>query len=104
MRWRSSRTGERRDAVAEAHRWVDIDFEAPGLNQTCVMFSDARKRGLSPATPVYNAVLPQMVAFGDANLGIFVRLYSFYADFVHGLTEVNQPTTSRRPMSGSDRR
>jgi hypothetical protein len=38
------------------------------------MFSDALKRGLSPATAVYNAVLPPMVAFGDANLGIFVRL------------------------------
>ena len=67
-----------------------IDFDAPGLNQTCVMFSEAMQRGLAPATPVYNAVLPQMVEFGDANLGIFVRFYSFYGDFVRGLGEVNQ--------------
>ena len=67
-----------------------IDFTDPQLAQTCVNFSDAMQRGLSPATPVYNAVLPQMVSFGDANLGIFVRFYSFYADFVRGLKEVNQ--------------
>lgn len=67
-----------------------IDFDAPGLPGTCVMFSEAMQRGLAPATPVYNAVLPQMVAFGDANLGIFVRFYSFYADLTRGLTEVNQ--------------
>lgn len=67
-----------------------INFDAPGLNQTCVMFSEAMQRGLAPSTPVYNAVLPQMVEFGDANLGIFVRFYSFYADFVRGLGEVNQ--------------
>jgi hypothetical protein len=67
-----------------------INFDAPNLAGTCVMFAQAMQRGLAPATPVYNAVLPQMVAFGDANLGIFVRFYSFYSDFVRGLEEVNQ--------------
>lgn len=67
-----------------------IDFNDPQLAQTCVSFSEAMQRGLSPATPVYNAVLPQMVSFGDANLAIFVRFYSFYSDFVRGLKEVNQ--------------
>ncbi len=67
-----------------------IDFADPQLAQTCVSFAQAMQRGLSPATPVYNAVLPQMVSFGDANLGIFVRFYSFYSDFVRGLEEVNQ--------------
>lgn len=67
-----------------------IDFADPQLAQTCVGFSQAMQRGLSPATPVYNAVLPQMVSFGDANLAIFVRFYSFYSDFVRGLKEVNQ--------------
>ncbi|MEO6014641.1 MAG: hypothetical protein ABIQ30_13775 [Devosia sp.] len=67
-----------------------IDFTSPTLAQTCVQFSEALQRGLAPSTPVYNAVLPQMVSFGDSNLSIFVRFYSFYNDFARGLKEVNQ--------------
>ena len=74
-----------------------IDFTSPTLAQTCVQFSEGIQRGLAPSTPVYNAVLPQMVSFGDSNLSIFVRFYSFYNDFARGLKEVNQAACDAAP-------
>jgi hypothetical protein len=70
-----------------------IDFSVDNAGQlpaTCYYFSQAVQRVLAPGTPVYDAVLPRMVDFGDANLGVFVRFYSFYADFARALQQVDQ--------------
>jgi hypothetical protein len=70
-----------------------IDFsedKAGELPQLCLSYSLAVQRALAPDTPVYNAVLPRMIDFGEANLGVFVRFFSFYADFTRAIKEVDQ--------------
>jgi hypothetical protein len=67
-----------------------IDFAATGLPATCLQFSQLMQRALMPKHPVYDAVLDQMVDFGDTNLTTFVRFYGFYDEFIRALPEVNQ--------------
>jgi hypothetical protein len=60
------------------------------LARTCLSYSRNLQSHLLGATPVYDAVLPRMVDFGDENLGIFVRFYGYFDDFKQGLKEVDQ--------------
>jgi hypothetical protein len=69
-----------------------IDLGAPPeqLSQTCVNYSQTLQHHLLAVTPVYDAVLPRMVDFGDENLAIFVRFYGFFYDFQQALKDVDE--------------
>ena len=64
-----------------------IDLASPTIQPTCVSYATTMQRVLEPSTPVYTAVLPRMVDFGDANLELFVRFYAIYASFLRELPD-----------------
>jgi hypothetical protein len=61
----------------------DID---PGSK--CVGYATALKQIEVPATPVYDAVLPRMVDFGDTNLHDFVTFYSLYSNLFKRVPDI----------------
>lgn len=67
-----------------------IDLGKADLRLDCVTYSQALQRALAPSTPVYDALLDNMVDFGDANLAIFVRFHAFYEEFLRGLPEIDE--------------
>ncbi|MEO8757884.1 MAG: hypothetical protein ABI398_09075 [Devosia sp.] len=69
---------------------IDLSAPAEQLARTCVNYSTTLQSHLLKVTPVYDAVLPRMVDFGDENLAIFVRFYGFFYDFQQALKEVDQ--------------
>lgn len=73
-----------------------IDPKAPPeqLAQTCLNYSQTLQHHLLAVTPVYDAVLPKMVEFGDANLAMFVRFYGFFYDFRQALNDVDRAACS----------
>jgi hypothetical protein len=62
----------------------------PSPASTCLNYRLTLQRVLSPETPVFDAVLTNMVDFGDENLGVFVRFFSFYSEFLRGLDEIDE--------------
>jgi hypothetical protein len=75
----------------EVGKTIDFSEAAAGdLPQACLFFSQALQRALVPGTPVYEAVLPRMVEFGDDNLAMFVRFYALYLDLIRGLKQIDQ--------------
>ena len=76
-----------------------IDLSAPPeqLARTCLNYSTALQSHLLAVSPVYDAVLPRMVDFGDENLSIFVRFYGFFYDFQQALKEVDAAACQAAP-------
>lgn len=70
----------------------------PNLPRTCLNYSKNLQANLREETPVYDAVLPRMVDFGDDNLAIFVRFYSFFDDFRQALREVDESACAAAPQ------
>jgi hypothetical protein len=60
------------------------------LARTCRNYSLTLQHHLLAVTPVYDAVLPRMIDFGDENLSMFVRFYGFFYDFQQGLKDVDE--------------
>ncbi len=69
---------------------IDLNSQPALLAQTCTNYADALQSHLLAVTPVYDAVLPRMVDFGDENLAIFVRFYGYFFDFKQALKEVDK--------------
>jgi hypothetical protein len=69
----------------------------PNLAGTCLSYRQTLQRVLSPETPVYHAVLGNMVDFGDENLGVFVRFFSFYTELLRGLAQVDEAACGAAP-------
>ena len=67
------------------------------LARTCLNYSNNLQANLLGVTPVYDAVLPRMVDFGDENLATFVRFYSFFDDFRQALKEVDEAACAASP-------
>jgi hypothetical protein len=75
-----------------------IELEGdPNPAATCLSYRQTLERVLSPQTPVYDAVLGNMVDFGDENLGVFVRFFSFYGEFLRGLEEIDEAACGAAP-------
>ncbi|MDB5537537.1 MAG: hypothetical protein JWP26_4404 [Devosia sp.] len=75
----------------------NIDMQGNDLPNKCLNYVHTMESILTPDTPVYNAVLSQMVDFGDANLALFVRFFSFYVDFRSNLTQIDKQICDAAP-------
>jgi hypothetical protein len=62
---------------------ADIDLEGADVADQCWNLAQSLHEILVSETPVYNAVLSNMMDFGDENLAVFVRFFGNYADFRH---------------------
>jgi hypothetical protein len=70
-------------------------FEGPDGSRQCTILFEEMARLLDEQTPVYDAVLPRMVDFGDENLQSFVRFYGVYRD-------IRSLVTNQRPDDCSE--
>lgn len=65
-----------------------VDLEAADPGSLCVGYATALQQVKVPATPVYNAVLPRMVDFGETNLHDFVTFYSLYSNLFQRVPDI----------------
>lgn len=64
----------------------DLALADPG--QKCVGFASTLQQVMTSTTPVYDAVLPRMVDFGDENLHDFVTFYALYSYLLRSLPAI----------------
>jgi hypothetical protein len=61
----------------------DLAHSDPGGR--CAHYAETLQQVMTPATPVYDAVLPRMVDFGETNLHEFVTFYALYQNLLRSL-------------------
>ena len=64
------------------------DMTLPNPGEKCVGYAQTLQQVMVPTTPVYDAVLPRMVDFGDTNLHDFVTFYALYSNLLRSLPTV----------------
>lgn len=64
------------------------DLAAADPGSTCLGYAQTLQQALITTTPVYSAVLPRMVDFGDENLHAFVTFHSLYANLLRTVPDV----------------
>jgi hypothetical protein len=69
---------------------TNMTFEGADGSRQCAILFEELARLLDSETPVYDAVLPRMVDFGDDNLQSFVRFYGVYRD-INSLVRNHRP-------------
>jgi hypothetical protein len=72
--------------AAQAVGQYDLTLANPG--EKCVGYAETLQDVMVTNTPVYAAVLPRMVDFGDANLHDFVTFYALYTNLLRSLPSV----------------
>lgn len=72
--------------AAQAVGHYDLTLPNPG--EKCIGYAQTLQDVMVTNTPVYAAVLPRMVDFGDANLHDFVTFYALYTNLLHSLPTV----------------
>jgi hypothetical protein len=72
--------------AAQAVGQYDMTLANPG--EKCVGYAQTLQDVMVTSTPVYDAVLPRMVDFGDANLHDFVTFYALYSNLLRSLPTV----------------
>jgi hypothetical protein len=65
---------------------IDLAKDDPGSK--CVGYATTLQQVMVADTPVYDAVLPRMVDFGDVNLHDFVTFYSLYGNLRRSLPDI----------------
>ena len=64
------------------------DMTLPNPGEKCVGYAQTLQQVMVPTTPVYDAVLPRMVDFGDVNLHDFVTFYALYSNLLRSLPTI----------------
>jgi hypothetical protein len=64
----------------------DLENADPGSK--CLGYASTLQQTLVPTTPVYDAVLPRMVDFGDENLHAFVTFHALYANLLRSVPDI----------------
>jgi len=72
--------------AAQAVGEYDLTLANPG--EKCIGYAQTLQEVMVTSTPVYTAVLPRMVDFGDANLHDFVTFYALYNNLQRSLSTV----------------
>jgi len=71
-----------------AQRTGHADMALPDPGVKCLGYALSLQQSLVTATPVYDAVLPRMVDFGDENLHAFVTFHSLYANLLRTIPDI----------------
>lgn len=84
--------------AAQAVGQYDLTLPNPG--EKCIGYAQTLQDVMVPTTPVYDAVLPRMVDFGDVNLHDFVTFYALYTNLQHALPTVVEKNCSDTEHAG----
>ena len=72
--------------AAQRNGHTDMALADPGSK--CLGYALSLQQSLVTATPVYDALLPRMVDFGDENLHAFVTFHSLYANLLRTIPDI----------------
>jgi hypothetical protein len=75
----------------------DLTLSDPGSK--CVGYATTLQEMMVSQTPVYSAVLPRMVDFGDTNLHDFVTFYALYANLLRSLPSAISQYCPETPLA-----
>ena len=74
--------------LTAAFRSGHTDMALPDPGVKCQGYALSLQQALVTATPVYDAVLPRMVDFGDQNLYAFVTFHSLYSNLLRTIPDI----------------
>ena len=74
--------------LTAAFRNGHTDMASPDPGSRCQGYALSLQQALVTATPVYDAVLPRMVDFGDENLHAFVTFHSLYSNLLRTVPDI----------------
>ena len=80
--------GDGRWAHGGVSRSATTDMASADPGSRCQGYALTLQQALVTATPVYDAVLPRMVDFGDENLHAFVTFYSLYSNLLRTVPDI----------------
>ncbi len=66
-----------------------VDLSAADLSAACLNLARTLQQLLYRDTPVFDASLSQLVAFGDDNLTRFLRFHAFYRDLARTVDTID---------------
>jgi hypothetical protein len=85
--------------LTAAYRSGHTDMASPDPGSRCQGYALSLQQALVTATPVYDAVLPRMVDFGDDNLHFFVTFHSLYSTLLRAVPDILSHGDCQDPSS-----
>ena len=88
--------------LTAAFRNGHTDMASPDPGSRCQGYALSLQQALVTATPVYDAVLPRMVDFGDENLHAFVTFHSLYSNLLRTVPDILSHGDCQDPDRSAD--